>query len=112
MILCNTSGVPVSGIGDALMRVAGGKELFPAPQWTLCSWDAETVRDACGTYRSQEEGEEITLFADDQGVKVCDGEQTYSLSMTGCDKAIIQHPYSVTDVELILRNGTASAMHQ
>ena len=110
VVLCNTSGVPVSWIGSALMRAAAGRSPLTEPQYSTMPWDEQTIQDACGTYRSLEEDESVVLASAGREITVNDGEQEYSLSMTVCGKGIIQHPYSVTDVALLRKNGTVYAL--
>lgn len=69
IVLCNTSGVPVRLISDALMRMYNGRNPVDRRDvWQETSWDEETILEAQGMYISgerdkggalQEEGREF-----------------------------------------------------
>jgi len=67
IILCNTSGVPVSLISNALMRAYNGKNpIDKRDVWQECPWDEETVKAAAGLYVSGE-GTKAELYVKEDG---------------------------------------------
>lgn len=67
IVLCNTSGVPVSLISNALMRMYNGKNpVEKRDVWQETTWDEETVRGAAGNYISGE-GTKAELYVKEDG---------------------------------------------
>lgn len=67
IILCNTSGVPVSLISNALMKAYNGRNPVEKRDiWQECAWDEETVRGASGYYVSGE-GTKAELYRKEDG---------------------------------------------
>ncbi len=111
VILCNTSDVPVSGIADALLDISCGRIPFAEKTYTEISWSDETVRDACGSYHTDEEDEEDIILAEENGKPVLiSGNTRRTPVMTGRYRAVLPSPYSTGTLELIHRNGVITAM--
>lgn len=74
MVLCNTSGVPVSTIADAAMRMYHGRNpIEDRFVYRETEWDAEKRKAMCGTFRSDEDNN-ITIFEKDGNLAVKEGE--------------------------------------
>ena len=74
MVLCNTSGVPVSTIADAAMRMYHGRNpIEDRFVYQETEWDAEKRKAMCGTFRSDEDNN-ITIFEKDGNLAVKEGE--------------------------------------
>lgn len=102
IVLCNTSGVPVSVISDALIRMYAG--ITPAVQRTIREhpWSNELKNIVTGKYRSGE-GTEFEIIRHDDGslhVREKDGEKP--LITTGMWTAAVRNLYSDTEVKPIL----------
>ena len=69
IVLCNTSGVPVSLISDAAMKMYNGTNpLNKRDTYTYTPWTEETIAQACGKYFSGE-GSEVELYKkEDQSI--------------------------------------------
>ena len=67
IVLCNTSGVPVRLISDALMRMYNGRNPVDRRDvWQETSWDEETILEAQGMYISGE-GTKAELYRKKDG---------------------------------------------
>lgn len=67
IILCNTSGVPVSVISNALMRAYNGRNPVDRRDvWQEASWSGETLAAAAGTYVSGE-GTTAEIYIQEDG---------------------------------------------
>ena len=67
IVLCNTSGVPVSMISDALMRMYNGDDPLPDRDiWKEYPLDKDTVEALAGHYRSGE-GSEGDFYVKEDG---------------------------------------------
>lgn len=67
IILCNTSGVPVSLISNALLKAYNGKNpIEKRDVWQECPWDREVVLAAAGIYSSGE-GTKAELYMKEDG---------------------------------------------
>ena len=74
MVLCNTSGVPVSTIADAAMRMYHGRNpIEDRFVYQETEWNAEKRKAMCGTFRSDEDNN-ITIFEKDGNLAVKEGE--------------------------------------
>ena len=99
IVLCNTSGVPVSVISDALMRMYAG--IAPVIPRTVHEqdWPEELRRAAAGAYASGE-GTAFEIIAKENGklhVKDENGEK--QLVMTGMKTAVVRNLYSDTELK-------------
>ena len=69
IVLCNTSGVPVSVIGDAAMRMYVGRSpLNPRDEYREIRWTKEKRKALCGTYRSGE-GDQVEISMEGDSLK-------------------------------------------
>ena len=74
MVLCNTSGVPVSTIADAAMRMYHGRNpIEDRFVYQETEWNAEKRKAMCGTFRSDEDNN-ITIFEKDGIMAAKEGE--------------------------------------
>lgn len=95
IVLCNTSGVPVGLISDALMKVYNGHSpIDRRDSWRETSWSAGTIAGACGLYESGE-GTSVKLFEKEPGVigAEVDGEEKPIIPVNG-EAAILRSRYS------------------
>lgn len=102
IVLCNTSGVPVSLISNALMKACNGRNpVEKRDVWQETSWSQETLKAAAGTYVSGEGTEaEIYIREDGRpGVRE-DGKEKLLIPVSPCS-AIIRNKYSDLFVKLI-----------
>ncbi len=68
IVLCNTSGVPVGLISDALLKAYNGHSpIDRRDSWKEISWDKETIEKAAGSYQSGE-GTGLKLYEKEPGV--------------------------------------------
>lgn len=76
MVLCNTSGVPVSTIADAAMKMYNGKtQLEDRDVYTECEWSESVKRSVSGVYSSGE-GDGLEIYLEDGVPKAkADGEE-------------------------------------
>jgi len=99
IVLCNTSGVPVSVISDALIRMyAGTAPVIPRTVHEQ-DWPEELRRAAAGAYASGE-GTAFEIIAKENGklhVKDENGEK--QLVMTGMKTAVVRNLYSDTELK-------------
>ena len=73
MVLCNTSGVPVSTIADAAMRMYHGRNpIEDRFVYQETEWDAEKRKAMCGTFRSDKHNN-ITIFEKDGNLAAKEG---------------------------------------
>ena len=100
VVLCNTSGVPVSGIGEALLRFCTGKELFPGKTYPAAVWSAEVIQNACGHYHTDED-DDVEIRHKAEHIVVISNGIEHVLTVTGPYTGVLVHPYTETDIELI-----------
>ena len=102
IILCNTSGVPVSLISNALMRAYHGKNTLDKRDiWQEASWPEETLKAAEGTYVSGE-GTQVELYIGEDGRPGVreDGKEKLLIPVSPYS-AIIRNKYSDLFLKLI-----------
>lgn len=111
VVLCNTSGVPVSLIADAALRLYSGLPMLPErtrPQ--AFSWDASFAADAAGTYRSCEgDSFELKLRADGSLFTEENGEEKDVIPV-GTHLAVIPGKFSDAKVKFYTRQGKVFAV--
>lgn len=102
IVLCNTSGVPVSLISNALFQVYNGKSpVEKRDVFQETPWARETVKQAAGTYISGE-GTRAELFVKNDGsLGVREDGQEKHVIMVSPDSAIIRSRYSDLFLKLI-----------
>lgn len=103
IVLCNTSGVPVSLLADEAMRWHNGKAMpTPRKQWDDAGWSPAQVAAACGTFHSAE-GTDLELY--DRigriGLRVNGAEKECIAAAD--DMIILPGPFSDSDI-LLLRD--------
>lgn len=99
LVFCNTSNVPVSEIAAAAMRLLNGRAPVRQPEYTETAWSAETVEDACGTYRS-DEGTLLEIYRKDAGIGLrLDGAEQ-SIRIVGREMLLILAPHTASDLIL------------
>ena len=102
IVLCNTSGVPVSLISDGLMKVYNGKSpVEKRDSWQETPWSEETRHSAAGTYVS---GEGITVklyLKEDGSIGLTEDEKEKPLITVSPYTAIVRNPYSDLFLRLI-----------
>lgn len=112
IILCNTSGVPVSLISNALMKAYNGHSpVDKRDSWRETSWSLETIEAACGMYESGE-GTSVKLYEKEPGVlgAEVDGEEKPILPVNP-EAAILRSKYSDGYLHLCKREaGTVYAV--
>lgn len=99
IVLCNTSGAPVSVISDALMRMYAG--IAPVIPRTVHEqdWPEELRRAAAGAYASGE-GTAFEVIAKENGkLHVKDENSEKQLVMTGMKTAVVRNLYSDTELK-------------
>lgn len=102
IILCNTSGVPVSLISNALMKAYNGRNPIEKRDiWQETPWDEKTLRDAAGTYVSGE-GTRAELYIKEDGRPGVreDGKEKHLIPVSPYS-AIVRGRYSDLFVRLI-----------
>ena len=104
IVLCNTSGVPVSLISDAFMRAYNGRSpIDRRDSFQECDWNAATLAEAAGNYASGE-GTSLRIFekkAGEPGI-VLDGEERPLIPVSPC-AAMIRNRYSDGYLKLLHR---------
>ncbi len=111
IVLCNTSGVPVSLIADALMRVYNGKSpIVTRDKYQEVSWDEKTIGEAVGMYVSGE-GTEVELYQKEDGTvgMRTDGKEQ-NLIPVNPRMAIIRGKMTDGNITLYWRNGKIFAI--
>ena len=115
VVLCNTSGVPVSLIADAALRLHAGlpmtEERYTGKPYC---WDPAFAADACGVYRSVEEaGEGFELRQRTDGTLFTPaGEAEKDVIPVAQGIAVIPGPFTDAKVRFFTRNGRVFAMLQ
>ena len=75
IVLCNTSGVPVSTIADAAMRMYHGRNLIDdRSYYQETFWDEKKRQQFCGIFQSGE-GNKIEIFEKDGMIAAKEGEK-------------------------------------
>lgn len=113
VVLCNTSGVPVSLIADAALRLYAGLPMLPARSHREAfPWTPAFVQDVCGTYRSREgDDEAFVLCARPDGTLYTkDGETEKDVIPIGTHIAVIPGRFSDAKVKFYTRGGRVFAM--
>lgn len=102
IVLCNTSGVPVSLISDALMRAAGGRNpVDKRDPWLESRWTEETLNAAAGVYVSGE-GLRAELYRREDGMPGIRAEEKDQLLIPVSPYgAIVRNKYSDMYIRLI-----------
>ena len=102
IILCNTSGVPVSLISNALMKVYNGKNpIEKRDLWQETPWDEETKKGAAGTYVSGEGTTAELYIKEDGSMGVRDDGVEKNLITVSPYTAIVRSKYSDLFIRLI-----------
>ncbi len=102
IVLCNTSGVPVSLISNALLKAYNGKNpIEKRDVWQETEWSKETLEAAAGTYISGE-GTEAELYIREDGRPGVreDGKEKLLIPVSPTS-AIIRNKYSDLFIKLI-----------
>lgn len=102
IILCNTSGVPVKVISDALMKMYNGRNpIDKRDVWQETTWDEETIRDAVGMYISGE-GTTVELYKKEDGtIGARESGKEVSIIPVSPKNAIFRNKYSDLFIRLI-----------
>ncbi len=102
LVLCNTTDVPVSEIADAGLRLLNGRKPVREPDFADTGWTQETLRAACGFYRS---GEGTLFEIHDRegrpGLRLDGKEQT--VRTVGREMLIVVSPHTTSDL-ILCRN--------
>lgn len=95
IVLCNTSGVPVRLISDALMRMYNGRNPVDRRDvWQETSWDEETILEAQGMYISGE-GTKAELYRKKDGsLGARENGKEIPIIPVGPKTAIVRNQYS------------------
>ncbi|MCI8888323.1 MAG: beta-lactamase family protein [Hungatella sp.] len=102
IVLCNTSGVPVSLISNALLRAYNGKNpVEKRDLWQEASWDEKTIKEVTGTYVSGEGTKAEIYKREDGAVVVKEEDKEKVLIPVSSKSAIIRGKYSDLFVRLI-----------
>lgn len=102
IVLCNTSGVPVGLISNALMKMYNGRNpVEKRDVWQETPWDEETIREAAGMYISGE-GTKAELYMKEDGSLGAreDGKELPVIPVSP-KTAIIRNKYSDLFIRLI-----------
>ena len=102
IVLCNTSGVPVRLISDALMRMYNGRNPVDRRDvWQETSWDEETILEAQGMYISGE-GTKAELYRKKDGsLGARENGKEIPIIPVGPKTAIVRNQYSDLFIRLI-----------
>ena len=102
IVLCNTSGVPVRLISDALMRMYNGRNpMDKRDVWQETSWDEETIREAAGVYVSGE-GTRAELYRKEDGsLGARENGKEIPIIPVSPKTAIVRNKYSDLFIRLI-----------
>ena len=102
IVLCNTSGVPVRLISDALMRMYNGRNPVDRRDvWQETSWDEETILEAQGMYISGE-GTKAELYRKKDGsLGARENGKEIPIIPVGPKTAIVRNKYSDLFIRLI-----------
>ena len=102
IVLCNTSGVPVSLISNALLRAYNGKNPVEKRDiWQEASWDEKTIKEVTGVYVSGEGTKAEIYKRKDGAVVVKEEDKEKVLIPVSSKSAIIRGKYSDLFVRLI-----------
>lgn len=106
IVLCNTSGVPVSLISDALFRAYSGKSpLVSRDLQDKTCWDKTTLLEAAGTYESGE-GTTIKILVSEDGTpKIKVDGILREFIMNGPCTGFVRTPFTDTYLKLHRREG-------
>lgn len=106
IILCNTSGVPVNLISNALFRVYNGKSpAVSRDQYQETPWSRETIEEAAGTYESGE-GTKIEIFALKDGTPgIRENGASRELVTVNPFAAFVRTPFTDTYLRLHRKEG-------
>lgn len=81
VVLCNTSGVPVTSIGLSALRLLNNKEPKPSGiSYHDIVWSDDLVTKTIGEYAT-DEGDSIHLIYDGQTLKIRSGSNLYAVRM-------------------------------
>ena len=101
IVLCNTSGVPVSVISDALLKMYAGVSPLSSRKIHEHPWSDELIGQVCGTYSSGE-GTSFELYRKADGtVGMKDETGEKDLITIGPDTAVVRYPYADTFCQVI-----------
>ena len=102
IVLCNTTGVPVSEIADAAMRLYHGLEVRPRrEEGAEHPWSASLQKTAAGHYRS-EEGDEVMISFPDGRLQLEINGRKVTAFMRNAQTALIRTPYKDNPLKLFL----------
>lgn len=100
IVLCNTSGVPASAIGEAAMKWSIGLDpTKPTIDWQETKWDAHTIDAACGRYISGE-GSVITISPKQEGIRVDISGEELPVKMVLPTLALLQTKMTQSELKL------------
>lgn len=100
VVLCNTSGVPASAIGEAAMKWCIGLDpTEPTLRWQETPWDADTIEAACGRYVSGE-GSVVTIAKKEAGISVDISGEEFPVTMVLPTLALLQTKLTQSELKL------------
>ena len=101
IVLCNTSGVPVAVISDALLKMYAGTSPLNSRDIYEHPWSSELIDEVCGTYSSGE-GTSFELYRKNDGtVGMRDETGEKYLITTGPETAVVRNLYADTFCQVI-----------
>ncbi len=107
VVLCNTSGVPVSAVAQAAMRMLADLPPVEQPAYRERPWDEETVRAACGSYEC-DEGTTAELVPYENGIGIVSGDTVLPMKMLAPDVLVFRDRMVDGDVKLFFRKKDGS----
>ena len=104
IVLCNTSDFPAGTIADAAAKLANGKKIISQRElFKDTPWGAETIKSACGFYKSGEGAlYEITYENNTLGLKL--NNESLDIRTVSSDMLLINKPFNKADLILCRNN--------
>ena len=105
IVLCNTSGVPVSRVAEEALRwVTGAAVPAPMKNWQDAGWSEEEKKSCLGKFRNAE-GNEATFTWENGDLHLTMGGKEREFIMAGHDLIILPGEFSQSDILLLREEG-------
>ena len=105
IVLCNTSGVPVSRVAEEALRwVTGAAVPAPMKTWQDAGWSEEEKKSCLGKFTSAE-GNEATFTWENGDLHLTMGGKELQFIMAGHDLIILPGEFSQSDILLLREEG-------
>jgi len=104
IVLCNTSEFPAGVIADAATKLANGKKILSKRDaFSDIAWSEETIKAACGFYKS-DEGALYEISCESGAISLKMNDENLNIRIVSNDTLLILKPFNNADLILCRHN--------